>query len=190
MYSNYVRVTTGALNTVLDVNPANAVGTLYSPPINQAGVTTAAGYAAQPVVKYLQYKSTSLPTPVAGAAPVYYTDASFTTVSGNAAEGFVTAGGLFVAGYLLVNTTSVSTLTAAILQLSYVWVQVGGYLPNAWAPTTTPGVGNVITGLATGNWASAGLAAATPLRTIGYQLTAAASSLCTVLVEGSSFWGS
>lgn len=187
MYQPYVRISTGNLATVLDNNALNPVGCVYSPPANQALPQSTAGFGAQPVVKYLQYKSTSQPTPVAGPAPVYYTDESFTTVSGNAAEAYVTTNGLSIAGYLLPNTTAIPTLTAAILQLCYVWVQVGGLIRAAWAPTTSPGVSNQIGGLTTGNWASSGAATG---RQLGFQLTAAASSLCDVLVCGDVFWGS
>jgi hypothetical protein len=192
VYVPYVRLTTGSLTTQLDPAAVNTVGVIYSPPVSATLALTAVGYAAQPVVKYCYYNSTTNPTPVAGSAPVYYTDASFTTVSGNAAEAYFTTDGICLAGYLLPNTTSVSGLTAAQLNKSYCWVQVGGYLTGAWNPAGTVGVGASISGLTTGNWASTATAAGTaPLpRAIGYQWTAIASNLCSVLCGINSFWGS
>ena len=195
MYTPYVRISTGNPSTVLDVNPTNTLGAIYAPPASPTVVTSSKGYGAQPVMKYVQYKSTSQPTPGAAPAPVYYTDESFTVVSGNAAEAFITAGFVCVAGYLLVNTTSVSTLTAAILQSSYVWIQIGGVLVGATVPGSTA-VGDTIIGAASGNFASTRVVAGTPPTTtvkyLGYALTAIASSVGDVMVGGlsSTFWGS
>lgn len=191
MYTPYVRISSGALNTTLDTTARNTLGSIYAPPANPNGPTSAKGYGAQPVVKYVQYVSTSNPTPSAAPAPVYYTDESFTIVSGNAAEAFVTTGGLYVAGYLLVNSTSYSGLTATILNNSYCFIQIGGLLVGAAVPTTSPGAGNFIVGSTTGNWASTGTSAAPTQRVLGIQLAAAVSSVCDVLVSGTTcFWGS
>lgn len=190
MYQPYIRISTGNPYTVLDSVAKNPVGCLYSPPVNQNLPLTTKGLGAQLVMKYVYYNSTTNPTPVAGPAPVYYTDESFTTVTGNAAEAFVTTNGLYIAGYLMPNTTAIAGLTAAQLNLSYVFMAVGGLLPSAWAPTTTPGAGLGIGGLATGNWASVATAGGPAGRGIGWQLAAAVSSLCDVLIEGDVFWGS
>lgn len=196
VYAPFVRITTGSFFTTLDPGtaaPKNTLGTVYSPPVSATLATTSAGYAAQPVVKYVLYNSTTNPTPVAGSAPVYYTDASFTTVSGNAAEAFITANGICLAGYLMPNTTSISGLTAAQLNNSFCFIQIGGFLTGAWGPTGgTAAVGVSISGLATGNWTSTATTAGTaPLpRAVGYQWSAVASSLCNVLVGLTSFWGS
>jgi hypothetical protein len=190
MYKPYVRMNNPF--TQVDANPTNPLGCIYSPPVNEGAITTAAGTGAQPVYKYVQYSSTANPATVAGSAPVYYVDNTFTIVSGDAAEAYITTNGAMVAGYLCPNTTSVgATFTAAYLNTGYVWIQIGGYLANAWGPTTgTPGAGVLITGAATGNWASSGTAAADN-RILGLQLTAIASSVCTVLVGAAgTFWGS
>lgn len=194
MYQPYVRISTGNLFTALDNNPLNPVGAIYAPPPNQSLAQSTVGGGAPPVVKYVQYKSTTQPTPQAAPAPVYYTDESFTTVSGNAAEAFFTTGGACVAGYLLPNTTSVSTLTAAILQSCYCFIQIGGLLKGAYAPTTTTGAGtgSYITGLTTGNNTSlVNTTIAASSRVLGIQWSAIASSACDVLVGGlTTFWGS
>lgn len=194
MYTNYVRISTGNILTQLDTSPVNPLGCIYSPPVNQNLPVTTKGLGAQPVWKYVKYSSTTNPAPVAAPAPVYFTDESFTTISGNAAEAFVTTGGLYIAGYWMPNTTSIALLanntTGSNIQVnnSYGWMQIGGLLVGAWGPTASGAVGASITGLTTGNWASTG--AANAQRQLGFQLTAVASSVCDVLVSGDVFWGS
>jgi hypothetical protein len=201
MYTPYIRVSSGSFLTTLDpgtANPRNTVGCLYSPPpISTAiatGTSATKGYSAQPVYKYVLYLSTTNPAPVAAPAPVYYTDESFSTVSGNAAEAFFTTAGACIAGYLGPNTTSISGLTAAQLNNSFAFIQVAGLLVGAYAPTTTTaaGVPNPIGGLTTGNWTSVvNTTLAAGSRLLGLQWTAIASSACDVLVSGyQAFWGS
>lgn len=196
MYQPYVRISTGNLFTALDNNALNTVGCIYSPPANQALPQSTKGQGAQPVVKYVQYKSTSQPAPEPAPAPVYWADESFTVVTGNAAEAFFVSGavGPCVAGYLLPNTTSVPTLTAAILQSTYCWIQIGGLLVGAFAPSTqtSAGQGNFIYGNSTGNWASTvNTTVAASDRLLGVQWTAIANGVCDVLVGGyQTFWGS
>lgn len=193
MYNPFPRVSTGSMFTVLDATARNPVGSIWSPPANLGLPLSTKGLGAQPVVKYLYYNSTTNPTPVAGPAPVYYTDETFTTVSGAAQDAFITTSGVSIAGYLMPNTTAISGLTAAELNTSYVFVQIGGLLSGAWGPTGgTAAVGAFITGTATtGSWASTVPAAAANVRCLGFQLTAVVSSLCDVLVGGdSTFWGS
>ena len=190
MYTPYVRISTGNVQTVLDSVARNPVGSIYSPPANLGAPLSTKGLGAQPVYKYLYYNSTTNPAVVAGPAPVYYTDETFTTVSGNAAEAFITVNGCCLAGYLMPNTTDISGLTAAELITSYVFVQIGGLLTAAWGPTSgTLGIGLAIGAATTGNWATIGTA--TLPKIAGFQMTAAASSLCDVLVCGNGpFFGS
>jgi len=193
MYQQYIRITSGNVQTTLDSVAKNPVGSIYSPPANLGAPLSTKGLGAQPVYKYVYYNSTSNPAPVAAPAPVYYTDESFTTISGNAAEAFYTTNGACIAGYLMPNTTALSTLTAAQLNQSYCFIQIGGLLVGAYAPTTvTAGAaGNVIAGLATGNWASVVNTTSAGYRALGVQWTAIASSACDVLVGGhTTFWGS
>lgn len=197
MYTPYFRISSGFNpQTTLDNTPKNALGSIYSPPVNEGLAVTTKGYGAQPVFKYVYYNSTTNPTPVAAPAPVYYTDESFTTVSGNAAESYSNgtgATGVAIAGYLMPNTTALTGLTAAQLNQSYVLIQIAGLLVGAYAPTTAtgPGVGSLIVGSASGNWASTVITTTTALRVLGVQWTAIASSACDVLVSGlQPFWGS
>ena len=124
--------------------------------VGVGNVTAANPSGAPRIFMLVEYLSNSAITTAnlttAGApAPVYWTDETYTTVSGISTEGL---GLNFVAGYMLVNTvTGVglggSALTAAILVSSYMLIQVAGYLKGAYAPTSgTQGVGNWIEGVA------------------------------------------
>lgn len=193
-YLPYPRVTTGNIFTTLDAAIKNTVGGVWAIPANAGLVPTSKGYGAQLVVKYVYYNSTTNPAPVAASAPVYFTDESFTTVSGNAAEAFFTTGGACCAGYLAPNTTAISGLTPTQLNQSYCFIVIGGLLAGAYAPTTAtgPGAGSYIVGATTGNWTSiVNTTQAASTRTLAVQWTAIASAACDVLVGGdSTFWGS
>lgn len=195
MYTPYVRITTGNVATVLDVNPTNPLGTIYSPPQNQALPATTKGFAAQPVYKYVQYVSTATPAPIAQPGVVYYTDETFTKVTAVETEALGTSATLslnFGAGYLLTNTTAVSTLTAAILQSSYVWIQVGGFLAGAQVIASGSAVGDTIIPITGTNWipGRTAIATAPPFsRPFGVQLAAATTGVADVLING-MFWGS
>jgi hypothetical protein len=193
MYTSYPRVTSGNFQTTLDNSPLNNIGAIYSPPPTSGAPLSTKGLGAQPVCKYLFYKSTSQPAPVAVPAPVYYVDESFTTVSGNAAEAFTVTGLPMVAGYLLPNTTAFPSLTAAILQSTYVWVQVGGLLVAGYAPAATA-VGDSIIGIATGNFVAGRVAAGTAAtsRPFGTALTAVSGGTADILLGAAqtTFWGS
>lgn len=137
------------------------------------------------LVKYLATSATTLANLVtAGApAPVYFTDNTFTTVSGISSEGININ---IPAGYLMLNTVDVPSLTLAQLLGAQVLVAVAGYVKGAFAPTAgAAGIGNWIEGLA-GNFASQSVAAGTApgFTPLGKQLTAIASGLCDVLVSG------
>jgi hypothetical protein len=195
MYQPYIRISTGNPYTVLDTVAKNPVGCIYAPPVNQNLPLTTKGFGAQPVLKYVYYASTTNPTPVAAPAPVYWTDESFTTVTGNAAEAYsagVGVAGVAIVGYLLPNTVAIAGLTALELNDSYVFIQIGGWLGGAWAPTAgTSAIGNYITGLATGNWASSAAAPPTTGRMLGVEYSAVVGSVCDVLLGGiGTFWGS
>lgn len=201
MYMPYPRFNNP--RTQLDASATNPLGAIYCPAWGNipAGAVfsptvgnSTAGYGAPGIFKYVYYKSTTNPAPVAAPAPVYYTDESFTQISGNAAEAYFTTGGACVAGYLMPNTTDYSGLTATDLNLSYVWIQIGGFLSGAYNPTTLTGAGqgSQIYGDTTGNFTSiVNTTLAASARTLGIQWTAIAGSQCDVLVGGAqTFWGS
>lgn len=194
MYTPYVRFAN--FQTQLDSTAKNTLGAIYSPPANPTGVV-GAGYGAQPVYKYVYYNSTLNPAPEIAPAPVYYTDETFTVVSGAAVEAYNfsgTANGAAVAGYLGPNTVAYAGLTAAELVESYCWIQIGGLLSGAFEPSTqtSAGLGNQIYGAASGNWTSiVNTTLAASQRTLGIQWSAIAGGVVDVLVSGNSmFWGS
>ena len=138
----------------------------------------------------VQYKSTGKPAPVAGPAPVYWADETYTIVTGVESEALLGLNG--AAGYLMVNTTDYSGLTDALLEGAYCLIQVAGYLQNAWGPTSgTAGVGNWIVPLA-GNFATQNIVASATAngvaaRPFGVQATTITTTpiagLCDVLVN-------
>lgn len=198
MYTPYVRFSN--FQTKLDSSAKNTLGAIYSPPANPTGVV-GPGYGAQPVYKYVYYNSTINPAPVAASAPVYWADETFTVVTGAAEEAYVPAGesvspnGASAAGYLGPNTVAYSGLTAAILNQSYLWIQVGGFLSGAYEPSiqTSTTFANPIYGLGSGNWTSAcDTTIANSTRAFGVLWSAISGGVCDVLVGGypGTFWGS
>jgi hypothetical protein len=157
----------------------------------------AANAAGSPVIYMLvQYSPASALSTVnlttAGApAPVYWTDNTFTTVTGITTEGIggTTLGLAFPAGYMLLNTATGygnagTALTAAALLGGFILIQVAGYLKGAYVSgSTAPGIGAWIVPVA-GTLSSNSIAAGstTTYQPFGRQLTAVASNLCDVLV--------
>jgi hypothetical protein len=152
------------------------------------GVTAASAVnpSGSPAIFMLvEYKSTGKPSPVAGPAPVYWVDNTFTLVTGVESEALLGLSG--AAGYLMPNTTDISGLTDAMLEGSLCLIQVAGYLSGAYGPTGgTAGVGNQIVA-ASGNFVTNGVVVSnstggTSSRPFGVQMTAISSGLCDVLV--------
>ena len=198
-------------NQLLQIDTGKVATYLYNPPPGFApwaglgenqvlgqryfgvdNVTNANPSGAPRIFMLVQYLSisaltTANLTTVGAPAPVYWTDETYTTVSGITSESL---GLNFVAGYMLLNTVTGiglggTALTAAALLGSYMLIQVAGYLKGAYAPTTgTQGVGNWIEGIA-GTLVSQSVIAGTApgYRTLGVQATAVASGLCDVLVN-------
>lgn len=134
------------------------------------------------LVQYLATSATTTGNLQAGPAPVYWTDSTFTTVSGISTESAFGLNG--IAGYMLVNTTDLPSLTAAQILGGQLLIQVAGYLMGAFAPASgTAGIGNAVVGAA-GTFASASVVAGTApgYRTLGYQASAVASGLCNMIV--------
>ena len=130
-------------------NPLGSIWTIPSPSqsgeaigLTSAGLTTHTqlGYGCYLTVKYLRYQSTGNPAMVGGPAPVYYTDETFTTVSGRYSEGNPAATGevASVAGWLLVNTSTTAgiglgtAISATILNGSYIFVATLGFVPGCY----------------------------------------------------------
>jgi len=193
----------GPANQLMQIDTGAALTYLYNPTLGLGAITAYQGLGENQVLgqrlfystnitksnpsgspaiyMLVQYKSTAQPTPAAAPAPVYWTDETFTTVSGVSTESI---GGLNTpAGYLMVNTTSVSTLTAAILQGSQVLIAVAGLVQGSVSPAAIV-AGDWIIGAA-GNFTNGRVAAGTQpgYKPFGRALTAVASSLCDILMD-------
>ena len=149
--------------------------------------STAVNPSGAPAIFMLvKYQSTGKPAPVAGPAPVYWVDETYTLVTGVESEALLGLNG--AAGYLMPNTTDISGLTDAMLEGSLCLIQVGGQLSGAYGPTGgTAGVGNLIVPAA-GNFVTNGVAVSNTAggvtaRSFGVQATAISSGLCDVLVN-------
>ena len=210
MYTPYVRFANP--QTQMDPSAKNVVGSIYSPPPGTytnytSGPTfsptlnlSTPGYGAPGVFKYVYFYDASALTGTmqAAPAPVYWTDESFTAVTGHAADAYSSAAAS-VAGYLMPNATALGTSNTGAqwyLQLSqsYVWIQIGGFLSQAYAPTTqtAAGIGNSIYYSTGADWASTvNTTLAASSRLLGVQYSAIVNSLCDVMVgNNSTFWGS
>lgn len=177
-------------NSALANNAAkNPVGSLWTiPSPSQGGNTlpsTSTGYGSFLTVKYVRYNSTANPALQAGPAVVYYTDETFSTVTGVFSEGNVAATGssASVAGVLLPNTGSVTGIglgtgvTAALLNGNYCFIAVQGFVPSCYISSGTQGSG--ISG-ASGNFAS--VITSGILRPYGYVWGAITSTIGDILV--------
>lgn len=151
-----------------------------------ANATAANPYGAPAIFALVYYQSTGNPAPQAYPAPVYWTDNTYTTVTGVESESLIGVNG--IAGYLMVNTTSLPSLTAALLNgtaanPSQVMIQVAGYLVGGVSPAAIV-AGDWIVGAA-GNWTNARVAAATApgYRPYGVAATAVAGGICNILLN-------
>ena len=114
--------------------PDNVSGTAAQLPLGQVVL-----------YKYVLYKSAANPAMVASPGVVYYTDNTGTVVSGAIADGFIhatTAASLSdVAGYMMINTTDLTTITATLLNNgtlgSGVWIAISGFVKAATSITST-----------------------------------------------------
>jgi hypothetical protein len=121
------------------LNPLGSIWTIPAP--SNGGNTllaTAAGYGNFMSVKYLRYSSTANAAVNVGPGICYYTDETFTTVSGTMSEG-INGSNSSVAGFMLPNKGVVAgvglgttAFTAALLNGNYIFVAVGGFVPAAF----------------------------------------------------------
>jgi hypothetical protein len=167
----------GSVWTIPSLSQGGGYAGTYALGMSSSGAITHTlnGYGSFLTVKYVRYKSTSNPAMVAGPAPVYYTDGTFTTVTGKYSEGNPAATGEIasIAGWLLVNPATASAtgtgmgslISATILNGNYVFIGVQGFIPACYITDTTnvTGVGQGLMGDATSN---SGLFATTLVTTI------------------------
>lgn len=131
-----------------------SLGTTF---IDQGGQDSVSGTTTQlPVTqvalyKYVLYKSTTNPALLSAPGLVYYTDNTYTKVSGAIGDG-VTATASDFAGVMMLNSTDLSTITATILNNSGngsgVWICIGGFVKGCTSIASTA-VGDSLVGSAT-----------------------------------------
>jgi hypothetical protein len=188
-------------NAALQNNGArNPLGAVYFRPSPSQGggltpgggtLQTAVGYGSGLWMKYVLYKSTSNPAVVTGPGVVYWTDETFTTVSGAYAEGVVANKASSVAGWLLPNSGVVAgvgagttNFTATLLNNgglgSFVWIGLKGFIP---ACSLTAGNASDLVFGTTGAFTIAAIADGTAIsrRVAGYIMSTPASSAGDVL---------
>ena len=138
-------------------------------------------FGAPGIYQLVYYKSTANPAPTTAPAPVYWTDNTYTTVSGVESESLLGLQG--IAGYLQLNTTALPTLTATMLNGALCLIQVAGLVVAAVVPAATA-AGDWIIGH-TGNFTADRVASGTAsgYRTFGIATTAYASGLADILLN-------
>lgn len=146
-------------------NPLGSLCFIPAPAQSGTALATSAGYGSGLWVKYVLYKSTANPAMVAGPAPVYWADETFTTVTGQASEANIASTSVSAAGWLLPNTGTVSgvgvgtSVSATILNNgglgSYVFIGIQGFIPSCYLAAGAKG--NWL--YASGNFATTGVAA-------------------------------
>lgn len=115
-----------------------------------SGTTTQLPVGQVAIYKYVLYKSATNPAMTTCPGVVYYTDGTGLIVSGTPTDGIMgaTTDGAAGdgAGYMMLNTTDLTTITAAILNNggngSGVWICVGGFV----------GAGDVASTHVAGDW--------------------------------------
>lgn len=178
----------GAYNSTLYNNGAlMPLGTVACVSLPASALGTAKGKGSYLIMKYVQYKAASAPSPVAGPAPVYYIDETLTAVSGAAAD----ASGLNGAGFLLPNTTSISGLTDAMLENNFVWIGLAGVIPGCAAPASTA-VGDLLVASGTSSFllarsAFSASANGVSARPMGYAMSAVSGGLSDVMAAMVAF---
>ena len=183
---NSAAVNNGALNppgSLWTIPAPSQSGLNVGPTIAGANTNIAAGYGCYQTVKYVRYNSTANPAVATGPAIVYWTDETFTTVSGVYSEA-TTTGSSVVAGVLLPNKSTTAGIglgatafTAAILNGNWVFIAVLGFVPAVYLAAGA--IGQPVTGAA-GNWV-VGVTTGV-LRPLGYIWGAVSSNLGDVLV--------
>jgi len=122
------------------------------------------GWGAPLIVRYVRYNSTTNAALLAYPAPVYWTDETYTTVTGTFSEGNPAATGNLnsLAGWLLPNFTALGKTGAAsatALNGNFCFIATKGFLPAA-AVVASVAVGDAVIG-ASGNFTAARVASGT-----------------------------
>lgn len=122
-----------------------------------AGSLNSNGWGAPIIVRYVRYNSTTNANWLAYPAPVYWTDETYTTVTGTFSEGLPAATGNLnsLAGWALLNTTvypgtKTGAQLATLVNGNFIFIVTKGFVPAA-AVVASTAVGDAIVG-ASGNF--------------------------------------
>lgn len=182
-----VNQTTPPSQSAIPNGAYNFPGQAYLAPVSTFGLLNQKGQGAPLVLRYVRYNSTANPALVAAPAPVYWTDETFTTVSGVFSEGNFgggTGSANSLAGLLLPNTTVLPSLTAATLNSNWVWIAVSGFVPGATSIAAAAAGGTLIGGAGNFTWAAAiGLNAAPTSGSFARVLTPVTAGLSDLLLQ-------
>ena len=157
----------GALNPIGAAFLIAPGSSLYSPAQfypTAGGSVNSNGWGAPLIVRYVRYNSTTNANLLAYPAPVYWTDETFTTVTGTFSEGNVAGTGNLnsLAGWLLPNSTSLALTgakSATALNGNFCFIATKGFVPAA-AVVASVAVGDAVIG-ASGNFTAARVASGT-----------------------------
>lgn len=172
-------LTPGAPELPVAINYPSASGSLNSN-----------GWGAPLIVRYVRYNSTTNANWLATPAPVYWTDETFTTVTGTFSEGLPAATGNLnsFAGYAWINTaiypgSKTGAQLSTLINGNFIFIVTKGFLPGAYVPSATA-VGDSLAGV-TGNFTLQRTASGTaPIsRRMALALTAIASGVADVWVD-------
>ncbi len=135
---------------------------MYYPTIG--GSLSSNGWGAPLIIRYVRYNSATAAAMLAYPAPVYWTDETYTTVTGTFSEGNPASTGNInsLAGWLLPNFTSLGKTGAAsttLLNGNFCFIATKGFLP-ACAVVASVAVGDAVIG-ASGNFTAARVASGT-----------------------------
>lgn len=174
------------VSTAPEYGGACPLGSAAKLPIVPA-LSAGKGQGAPVILRYVRYNSTANPNIGAAPGPVYWTDETFTTVSGVSTE---SVGGVnMVAGCLLINTTNYpGSLTGAQLATALngnmCWIVVGGFVSGVTSPASVV-AGDTLIGAAT-NFTLARIAQGTALTNTQFAraMSAVASNVADMLIGG------
>lgn len=126
-------------------------------PINYpsaAGSLNSNGWGAPVIVRYVRYNSTTNANWLATPAPVYWTDETYTTVSGTFTEGNPAGTGNLnsFAGYAWINTaiypgSKTAAQLSTLINGNFIFIVTKGFLPAAYVPGSTA-IGDALVGAA------------------------------------------
>lgn len=165
-FNEQTQITTQNVRTTLDLYNASLLQT--GPTASSGGAMNTLGqayydydptYGFWTKYRYVKYKSTDATAMVGYPAPVFWTDEYKTTVSSKMSEG-LPATQQSLAGWLMLNTTDLSTITLALLQSNYCFIAVGGFV-KAGASAASIVKGDWLIGGAT-PWVPVRVASGTP----------------------------